>query len=95
LYSSPSIVEMIKSRRMKWARHVPRMGGGERNPYTILVGKPEGNRPLGRLRRRQDEDLLVTTSYLQHDGERCGTSDASISEIENLLVSGLSQKISG
>jgi len=51
MYSSPSIVRVIKSRRMRWAGHVARMGerGGV---YRILVGKPEGKRPLGRNRRR-------------------------------------------
>jgi hypothetical protein len=48
LYSSPSIIRMIKSRRMRWAGHVARMGE-KRNTYRILVGKPEGKRPLGRL----------------------------------------------
>jgi hypothetical protein len=51
LYSAPSIIRMIKSRRMRWAGHVARMGE-ERNAYRILVGKPEGKRPLGRPRRR-------------------------------------------
>jgi hypothetical protein len=51
LYSSPSIIRMIKPRRMKWAGHVERMGE-KRNAYRILVGKPEGKRPLGRPRRR-------------------------------------------
>jgi hypothetical protein len=51
LYSSPSIVRMIKSRRMRWARHVARMGE-KKNAYRILVGNPEGKRPLGRPRRR-------------------------------------------
>jgi hypothetical protein len=46
LYSSPSIIRMIKSRRMRWAGHVARME--RRNAYRILVGKPEGKRPLGR-----------------------------------------------
>jgi hypothetical protein len=50
LYSSPSIIRMIKSRRMRWAGHVARMGE-KRNAYRILVGKPEGKRPLERLRR--------------------------------------------
>jgi hypothetical protein len=49
--SSPSIIRMIKSRRMRWAGHVARMGE-KMNAYRILVGKPEGKRPLGRLRRR-------------------------------------------
>jgi hypothetical protein len=51
LYSSPNIIRMIKSRRMRWAGHVVRMGE-MRNAYRILVGKPEGKRPLGRPRRR-------------------------------------------
>jgi hypothetical protein len=51
LYSPPSIIIMIKSRRMRWARHLARMGE-KRNAYRILVGKPEGKRPLGRPRRR-------------------------------------------
>jgi hypothetical protein len=50
LYSSPSIIRMMKSRRMRWARHVARMGE-KRNAYRLLVGKPEGKRPLGIPRR--------------------------------------------
>jgi hypothetical protein len=46
LYSSPNIIRMIKSRRIRWARHVARMGE-KRNAYRILAGKPEGKRPLG------------------------------------------------
>jgi len=51
LQSSPNIVRMIKSRRMRWAGHVAGIGEG-RGVYRVLVGKPEGKRPLGRLRRR-------------------------------------------
>ena len=51
LYSSPNIVRVIKLRRMRWARHVARMGE-ERGVYRVLVGKPGGMRPLGRPRRR-------------------------------------------
>jgi hypothetical protein len=51
LYSSPNIIRMIKSRRMRLAGHVGRMGE-TRNAYRILVGKPEGKRPLGRPRRK-------------------------------------------
>ena len=51
LYSSPNIVRVIKSRRMRWAGHVARMGEGS-GVYRVLVGKPEGKRPLGRPRRR-------------------------------------------
>jgi hypothetical protein len=51
LYSSPSIIRMIKSRRMRWEGHVARIGE-KRNAYKILVGKPEGKRTLGRPRCR-------------------------------------------
>jgi hypothetical protein len=50
LYSSPSMIRIINSRRMRWAGHVARMGE-KRNVYRLLVGKPEGKRPLGRPRR--------------------------------------------
>ena len=51
LYSSPNIVQVIKSTRMRWAGHVARMGG-ETGVYRVLVGKPKGKRPLRRPRRR-------------------------------------------
>jgi hypothetical protein len=51
LYSSPSIIRIIMSRRMRWAGNVARIGE-KRNAYRLLVGKPEGKRPLGRPRRR-------------------------------------------
>jgi hypothetical protein len=51
LYSSTNIIRIIKSRRMSWVGHVARMGE-KRNAYTLLVGKPERKRPLGRLTRR-------------------------------------------
>jgi hypothetical protein len=51
LYSSPSIIRIMKARRMRWAGHVARMGE-KRNAYGLVVGKPEGRRPLGRPRRR-------------------------------------------
>jgi hypothetical protein len=51
LYSSPSIIIIIKSRRMRWAEHVARMGE-KKNVYRLLVGKPEGKGLLGRPRRR-------------------------------------------
>jgi hypothetical protein len=55
LYSSPSIVRVIKARRMRWAGHVARMGE-VRGAYNILVGRPEG-RPLGRPRRRWKDNI--------------------------------------
>jgi hypothetical protein len=51
VYSLPSIIRIIKSRRMRWAGHVARMGE-KRNAYRLLVGKPEGKRPQGRPRHR-------------------------------------------
>jgi hypothetical protein len=51
LYSLSSIIRMIKSRRMRWAGHVTLIGT-KRNAYRILMGKPEGKRPLGRPRHR-------------------------------------------
>jgi hypothetical protein len=58
LYSSPSIIRTIKSRRMRWAGHVTRMGK-KRNVYRLLVGKPEGKRPLGRPRRRWIDNIKM------------------------------------
>jgi hypothetical protein len=51
LYSSPNIVRVIKSRRMRWAGHMARVGEG-RGVYRVLVGRPEGKRPLGIPRRK-------------------------------------------
>ena len=58
LFFSPSIVRLIKSRRMRWARHVARMGE-TRGVYTVLVVKPEGKRPLGRPRRRWEDNIKM------------------------------------
>jgi hypothetical protein len=58
LYSSPSIIRIIKSRRMRWAGHVARMWE-KRNVYRLLVGKPEGKRPLRRSRRRWMDNIKM------------------------------------
>jgi hypothetical protein len=55
-YSSLNTVRVIKSRRMRWAGHVARMEEG-RGVYRVLVGKPEGKRPLGRPRRRWEDNI--------------------------------------
>jgi hypothetical protein len=67
LYSSPSIIRMIKSRRMRWAGHVARMGK-KRNAYRILVGKPEEKRPLGRSRRRWVDNIKMDLRDIGWDG---------------------------
>ena len=69
LYCSPNIVRVIKWRRMRWAGHVARMGE-ERGVYRVLVGKPEGKRPLGRPRRRWVDNIRTD---LQEVG--CGYMD--------------------
>jgi hypothetical protein len=58
LYSSPEIIRQVKTRRMRWAGHVARMGE-ERNLYKVLVGKPEGKRPVGRPRRRWEAGIRM------------------------------------
>jgi hypothetical protein len=58
LYSLPSIIRIIKARRMRWVGHVARMGE-KRNAYRLLVGKPEGRRPLGRPRRRWVDNIKM------------------------------------
>jgi hypothetical protein len=67
LYSSPSIITEIKSRRMIWAGHAARMGE-KRNAYRILVGKPDGKRPLGRPRRRWVDDIKMDLGEVGWDG---------------------------
>jgi hypothetical protein len=69
LNCSPNIVQVIKSRRMRWVGHVARMGE-ERGVYRALVGKPEGKRPLGRPRRRWVDNIRMD---LREEG--CGYMD--------------------
>src|SRR5215470_12726262 len=68
LYSLPNIVRVVKSRRMRWAVHVARMGEG-RGVHRVLVGKPEGKRPLGRPRRRWEDNIKMD---LREMGGGCG-----------------------
>jgi hypothetical protein len=58
LYSLPNIVRVVKSRRMRWAGHVARIVE-DRVVYRVLVGKPEGKRPLGRPRRRWEDNIKM------------------------------------
>ena len=68
LYSLPNIVRVVKSRIMRWAGQVVRMGEG-RGVYRVLVGKPEGKRPLGRPRCRREDNIKMD---LQEVGGGCG-----------------------
>jgi hypothetical protein len=58
LYSSPNIVRVIKSRRMRWAGHVVPMGEG-RGVYRVPIGGPEGKRPVGRIKRRWEDNIKI------------------------------------
>ena len=80
LYSLPNIVRVVKSRKIKWAGHVARMGGTE--VYRVLVGKPVGKSPLGRPRRRWEDNIKMVLQEvgggcedwveLAQDRDRCG-----------------------
>jgi hypothetical protein len=67
LYSSPNIVRVIKSRRKRWAGHVARTGEG-RSVYRVLVGRPKGKRPLGRFRRRWEDNIKMDLREIGIDG---------------------------
>jgi hypothetical protein len=92
LYSSPDIIRQVKSRRMRWAGHVARMGE-ERKVYKVLVEKTEGRRPLGRPRRRWEDGIRmdlreiglcgVDWIRLAQDRDRCR---GVVSAVMNLLV---------
>ena len=58
MYSSPNIIRDLKSRRLRWAGHVARMEQF-RSAYRVLVGKPESKRPLGRPRRRWEDNIKI------------------------------------
>ena len=68
LYSSPNVVRVIKSRRMRWAEHVAHMEEG-RGVHKVLVGKPEEKRPLGRPNHRWVDNIKMD---LQEVGRGCG-----------------------
>jgi len=70
LYSSPNIGRVIKSRRMRWAGHVARMGE-RRGVYRVLVGEPEGKRPLGRSRHRWEDNIKMDLQEVGCGGMDC------------------------
>jgi hypothetical protein len=67
LYSSPNIARVIKLRRMRWEGHVARMGEG-RGVYGVLVGRTEGKKPLGRPRRRWEDNIKMDLRETGIDG---------------------------
>jgi hypothetical protein len=75
LYSSPDVIRQIKSRRMRWAGHVARMGEG-RNVYRVLMGNPKGKRPLGRPRRRWEDGIRKNLRDI--DWEGCGVDSTGL-----------------
>jgi len=70
LFSSPNIIRVIKARRMEWAGHVARMGEG-RDVYRVLVGKPEGKRPIGRSRCRKEDNIKKDLQEVGCGGMDC------------------------
>ena len=67
MFSSPNIVRVIKSRRMRWTTHVGRKGE-RRGIYRVLVGKAEGKRPLGRPRRRWKDNIKIHLQEVGYEG---------------------------
>jgi hypothetical protein len=65
LYSSPNFVRVLKSRMMRWDGHVARTGRGE--VYRVLAGRPEGKRPLGRLRRSWEDNIKMDHREIEID----------------------------
>jgi hypothetical protein len=72
LYSSPSIIRVIKSRRLRWAGHVARMGE-RRGAYRALVGKPEGRRPLGRPRPKCEDNIKIDLREVGNGVDQSGS----------------------
>jgi hypothetical protein len=71
LYSSPNIIRVTKSKRLRWAGHVARMEE-RRDAYRTLVEKPEGRRPLGRPRRRWEDNIKMDLREVGWGGRRLG-----------------------
>jgi hypothetical protein len=89
----PYLTMVIKSRRMRWARHVARMGEG-RGVYRVLVGRPEGKRPLERRRHRWEDNIKMDLRGIVIDGANwiCLAQDmvqwrAFVNTVMNLRIS--------
>jgi hypothetical protein len=70
LYASPNVIRVVKSRRVKWTRHVARIGEIS-NTYSVLVGKPKGNRPLGRPRRIWEDNIKMGKVKVKINSSLC------------------------
>jgi hypothetical protein len=68
LYSSPSTIRMTKSRRIRWVGNVARTREEKKNAHRILVGKPEGKRPLGRSKRRWEDIIEIDLREIEWCG---------------------------
>ena len=69
LYNSPDIINVIKSRRLKWAGHAARMDE-DRTAYKILIFKPDGKRPLGRPRSRWEDNIRMDLNEMGYEGSQ-------------------------
>ena len=87
LYSSPHIVRVIKSRRMRWAGHVARMRE-RRGVYKVLVGKPEGKRPLGRPRRRWEDYIKMDLQEVGCGGCGLDRTDSGYGQVSGTCECG-------
>ena len=67
MFCSPNVVKVIKSRRLRWASHLARMGEG-RSAFKILTGTPAGKRPLGRPRRRWEDNIRMDLKWVSVRG---------------------------
>ena len=88
LYSLPNIVRVIKSRRMRWAGHVARMGES-RDVYRVLVGKPEGMRPLGKPERRWEDNIKMDVQEVGCGGyglDRAGSGQGRWRAVVNAVM---------
>ncbi|KAJ4448583.1 hypothetical protein ANN_10602 [Periplaneta americana] len=86
LYTSPDIIRTIKSRRLRWTGHVARMGES-RNAYRVLVGRPEGKRPLGRPRRGWEDNIKIDLREVGYDDYcalNCGIPAKQVTQLSAL-----------